>query len=75
MMCSHQLEVVEIWKKVDKFLNPSKANLSCTLLTMYIGCTNHSILCYIAVLNITLPTKVHIVKAMVFPVVLYRCAS
>ena len=23
--------------------------------------------------DITLPTKVHIVKAMVFPVVLYRC--
>ena len=23
--------------------------------------------------NITLPTKVHIVKAMVFPVVMYRC--
>ena len=25
--------------------------------------------------NITLPTKVHIVKAMVLPVVIYRCAS
>ena len=25
--------------------------------------------------NITLPTKVHIVKAMVFPVVMYRCKS
>ena len=25
--------------------------------------------------NITLPTKVHIVKAMVFPVVMYRCES
>ena len=25
--------------------------------------------------NITLPIKVHIVKAMVFPVVLYRCES
>ena len=25
--------------------------------------------------DITLPTKVHIVKAMVFPVVTYRCAS
>ena len=25
--------------------------------------------------DITLPTKVHIVKAMVFPVVLYRCDS
>ena len=25
--------------------------------------------------DITLPTKVHIVKAMVFPVVMYRCAS
>ena len=25
--------------------------------------------------DITLPTKVHIVKAMVFPVVLYRCES
>ena len=23
--------------------------------------------------DITLPTKVHIVKAMVFPVVMYRC--
>ena len=25
--------------------------------------------------DITLPTKVHIVKAMIFPVVLYRCHS
>ena len=25
--------------------------------------------------NITLPTKVHLVKAMVFPVVVYRCES
>ena len=25
--------------------------------------------------NITLPTKVHLVKAMVFPVVMYRCQS
>ena len=25
--------------------------------------------------NITLPTKVHIVKAMVFPLVMYRCES
>ena len=25
--------------------------------------------------DITLPTKVHLVKAMVFPVVTYRCAS
>ena len=25
--------------------------------------------------DITLPTEVHIVKAMVFPVVLYRCES
>ena len=25
--------------------------------------------------NITSPTKVHIVKAMVFPVVMYRCES
>ena len=42
---------------------------------MYIVCTDHSILCYIVVLTITLPTKVHIVKAMVFPVVLYGCES
>ena len=25
--------------------------------------------------DITLPTKVHVVKAMVFPVVMYRCDS
>ena len=25
--------------------------------------------------NITLPTKVHVVKVMVFPVVMYRCES
>ena len=25
--------------------------------------------------DITLPTKVHVVKAMVFPVVIYRCES
>ena len=25
--------------------------------------------------DITLPTKVHIVKALVFPVVMYRCES
>ena len=25
--------------------------------------------------DITLPTKVHLVKAMVFPVVMYRCES
>ena len=25
--------------------------------------------------NITLPTKVHLVKVMVFPVVMYRCES
>ena len=25
--------------------------------------------------DITLPTKVHLVKAMVFPVVMYRCVS
>ena len=25
--------------------------------------------------DITLPTKVHLVKAMVFPVIMYRCAS
>ena len=25
--------------------------------------------------NITLPTKVHLVKAMVFPVVMYACES
>ena len=25
--------------------------------------------------DITLPTKVHIVKAMVFPVIIYRCES
>ena len=42
---------------------------------MYIVCTDHSILCYIVVLTITLPTKVHIVKAMVFPVILYGCES
>ena len=26
-------------------------------------------------IDITLPTKVHLVKAMVFPVVMYRCKS
>ena len=26
-------------------------------------------------IDITLPTKVHIVKAMVFPVVMYKCES
>ena len=26
-------------------------------------------------IDITLPTKVHLVKAMVFPVVMYRCGS
>ena len=26
-------------------------------------------------INITLPTKVHLVKAMIFPVVMYRCES
>ena len=26
-------------------------------------------------MNITLPTKVHLVKAMVFPVVMYGCES
>ena len=26
-------------------------------------------------INITLPAKVHLVKAMVFPVVMYRCES
>ena len=25
--------------------------------------------------DVTLPTKVHLVKAMVFPVVMYRCES
>ena len=25
--------------------------------------------------NITLPTKVHLVKAMIFPVVMYQCES
>ena len=25
--------------------------------------------------NVTLPTKIHLVKAMVFPVVMYRCES
>ena len=25
--------------------------------------------------NITLPTKVHLAKAMIFPVVMYRCES
>ena len=25
--------------------------------------------------DVTLPTKVHIVKAMVYPVVMYRCES
>ena len=25
--------------------------------------------------DITLPTKVHVVKAMVFPIVMYRCES
>ena len=25
--------------------------------------------------DITLPTKVHVIKAMVFPVVIYRCES
>ena len=25
--------------------------------------------------DVTLPTKVHIVKAMVFPIVMYRCES
>ena len=25
--------------------------------------------------DITLPTKIHVVKAMVFPVVIYRCES
>ena len=25
--------------------------------------------------DITLPTKVHLVKAMIFPVVMYRCES
>ena len=25
--------------------------------------------------DITLPTKVHVVKAMIFPVVMYRCES
>ena len=25
--------------------------------------------------DITLPTKVHLVKAMVFPIVMYRCES
>ena len=26
-------------------------------------------------IDITLPTKVHIVKAMVFPVIMYKCES
>ena len=30
---------------------------------------------YVKSRDITLPTKVHIVKAMVFPVVKYRCES
>ena len=29
----------------------------------------------IKILDVTLPTKVHLVKAMVFPVVMYGCES
>ena len=31
--------------------------------------------CMIKSRDITLPTKVHLVKAMVFPVVMYRCEN
>ena len=31
--------------------------------------------CILKSRDITLPTKVHLVKAMVFPVVMYRCES
>ena len=31
--------------------------------------------CILKIRDITLPTKVHLVKAMVFPVVMYRCES
>ena len=31
--------------------------------------------CILKIRDITLPTKVHIVKAMVFPVVIYGCES
>ena len=33
------------------------------------------VICYIRVRDITLPTNVHLVKAMVFPVVTYGCES
>ena len=33
------------------------------------------VICYIRVRDITLPTNVHLVKAMVFPVVMYGCES
>ena len=36
---------------------------------------NEEIVCIFKSRDITLPTKVHLVKAMVFPVVLYRCES
>ena len=31
--------------------------------------------CILKIRDITLPTKVHIVKAMVFPIVMFRCES
>ena len=50
----------------------SHENKKCLLLERKIMTNLHSIL---KIRDITLPTKVHLVKAIVFPVVMYRCES
>jgi len=61
------------WEKAPKLLwtgsAPMKLKDACPLDKGYDKLTQH------AHRDIILPTKVHLVKAMVFPVVMYRCES
>ena len=65
-----------LWGKVHLILVGSDLRFGFFLLLLFLGrkaMTNLDSL--LKSRDITLPTKVHLVKAMVFPVVMYRCKS
>ena len=57
------------------FLTSKEGNIHAPDISLYLCTCLATPSFYCGKINITLPTKVHLVKAMVFSVVIYRCES
>ena len=66
----YQFSSVQSLSRVQLFANPW--TVACLLLGRKVMTNLESIL---KIRDITLPTKVHVIKAMVFPVLMYGCES